>query len=221
MLSWTGSCICNEVPPIGRMVSVVRQAHERAVWRAGMVLPELQRMLELLRATGADRNFSTSVLRRTSADKWQPTVRCQTCAAYSRAPANSITVPRPDRNDSIRTWSLLCPRVYAHRLLACVKRRNMAPLGCWRPRCDVCCQDPVPRHETTQWDLEQLLAQHADKQIIYIGADMHVTNLDADLRVRHHARSCSRCAMLCAYSFATEGELNYYRVLHSCGPLGG
>jgi len=46
----------------------------------------------------------------------------------------------------------------------------------------------VPRHETTQWDLEQLLAQHADKRIVYIGADVHVTNLDGGLRVRRHAR---------------------------------
>jgi len=85
-----------------------------------MVLPEFQRMLELLRATGADSNFSASVLRRTSADTWQPTVRCHICGAKGRAPCQSVlsllvsSDYRPRRNDSICTWSLLCPRVYAH-----------------------------------------------------------------------------------------------------------
>ena len=55
-----------------------------------MVLPEFQRMLELLRATGADSNFSASVLRRTSADRWQPTVRHHTCAICRSASVNRV-----------------------------------------------------------------------------------------------------------------------------------
>ena len=49
--------------------------------------------------------------------------------------------------------------------------------------CDGPLQEPMPRHETTQANLEQLMAQHADKQVVYIGADVHITDLDGEMKV--------------------------------------
>jgi hypothetical protein len=34
-----------------------------------------------------------------------------------------------------------------------------------------------------QTELQRLMAQHADKQVVYIGADVHITDLDGELKV--------------------------------------
>ena len=46
-------------------------------------------------------------------------------------------------------------------------------------------QDPVPKYETTEVDLRAALAVHESEQVIYLAADVNITNISQDMKVSH------------------------------------
>ena len=80
---------------------------------AGMVLPELQRMLQLLETNGGS-NSTATVLHSTDGNRWQPNVRPGTpvgiiCACTSR-PVPIAAVHGPCSEPLIMTQGLIAPR---------------------------------------------------------------------------------------------------------------
>ena len=47
-------------------------------------------------------------------------------------------------------------------------------------------QDPVPKYETTKVDLRAALAVHESEQVIYLAADVNITDISQDIKVSHH-----------------------------------